>query len=118
MFNMKHVVIIGGGFGGVNLINKLAVQRGFTITLVDRNNYNFFPPLLYQIATGFLEVSNISYPFRKLLREKKINFHIGEFERIVPEENKVVLSTGEIKYDYLVLATGVLTNYFGMENVK
>jgi NADH dehydrogenase len=118
MFNMKHVVIIGGGFGGVNLINKLAGQRGFTITLVDRNNYNFFPPLLYQIATGFLEVSNISYPFRKLLREKKINFHIGEFERIIPEESKVVLSTGEIKYDYLVLATGVLTNYFGMENVK
>lgn len=115
---MKHVVIIGGGFGGVNLINKLAGQSGFSVTLVDRNNYNFFPPLLYQIATGFLEVSNISYPFRKLLREKKINFHIGEFERIIPEESKVILSTGEIKYDYLVLATGVLTNYFGMENVR
>ena len=115
---MKHIVIIGGGFGGVNLLNKLTEQGGFSVTLVDRNNYNFFPPLLYQIATGFLEVSNISYPFRKLLRGKKVNFRIGELERIAPADNKVILSTGELHYDYLVLATGVLTNYFGMENVR
>ena len=115
---MKHIVIIGGGFGGVNLLNKLAGQTDFSFTLVDRNNYNFFPPLLYQIATGFLEVSNISYPFRKLLRGKKVNFHIGELERIVPAEKKVILSTGELHFDYLVLAIGVQTNYFGMENVK
>lgn len=115
---MKHVVIIGGGFGGVNLANKLAGQDGFSITLVDRNNYNFFPPLLYQIATGFLEVSNISYPFRKLFRKKKINFHLGELETIIPSERKVILTTGEIRYDYLVLATGVQSNYFGIENVR
>ncbi len=116
---MKHVVVIGGGFAGVNLVNHLAGKEGFEITLVDRNNYNFFPPLLYQLATGFLEVGNISYPYRKLLRKKKnIKFHLGEFEQVVPTENKVILSTGALYYDYLIIATGAETNYFGMENVK
>src|SRR5260221_1636094 len=116
---MKHIVIIGGGFAGINLVNRLAGKKGFSVSLVHRNNYNFFPPLLYQIATGFLEVSNICYPFRKLLRkEKNVNFHMGEFLAIIPSENKVVLSTGELEYDSLVFATGVTTNYFGMQNVK
>ncbi|HSY61717.1 MAG TPA: NAD(P)/FAD-dependent oxidoreductase [Cytophaga sp.] len=116
---MKHIVIIGGGFGGINLIERLSKKNEFIITLVDKNNYNFFPPLLYQLSTGFLEVSNISYPFRKLLRRKKnVNFHLGELEKVVPPENKVILSTGELVYDYLVFATGTTTNYFGMDNVK
>jgi NADH dehydrogenase len=116
---MKHVVIIGGGFAGVNLLNHLAGKEEFEVTLVDRNNYHFFPPLLYQLATGFLEVGNISYPYRKLLRKKRnIKFHLGEFEQVMPSENKVVLSTGMLSYDYLVIATGAATNYFGMENVK
>jgi NADH dehydrogenase len=63
----KHIVIIGGGFAGINLANSLANNKNFTITLVDKNNYHFFPPLIYQVATGFLEPSSISYPFRKLL---------------------------------------------------
>src|SRR5277367_2086716 len=104
---MKHIVIIGGGFAGLNLIERLSKKNKFIITLVDKNNYNFFPPLLYQLSTGFLEVSNISYPFRKLLRGKKnVNFHFGELEKVVPSENKVILSTGELTYDYLVFATG------------
>jgi NADH dehydrogenase len=116
---MKHIVIIGGGFAGINLIERLSKKNEFIITLVDKNNYNFFPPLLYQLSTGFLEVSNISYPFRKLLRGKKnVNFHLGEFEKVIPSENKVILSTGELTYDYLVFATGTTTNYFGMDNVK
>jgi NADH dehydrogenase len=116
---MKHIVIIGGGFAGINLIEKLSKKNEFIITLVDKNNYNFFPPLLYQLSTGFLEVSNISYPFRRLLRKKKnVNFHLGEVEKVIPSENKVILSTGELTYDYLVFATGTTTNYFGMDNVK
>src|SRR5215510_8577164 len=100
---MKKIIIIGGGFAGVNLANELAGKKEFQVTVVDRNNYNFFPPLLYQIATGYLEPSNISYPFRRLWREKaNIRFHMAEFEKVIAEENKVILSTGEISYDYLV----------------
>ena len=116
---MKRIVIIGGGFAGVNLANSLSNNTAFRVTLVDRNNYNFFPPLLYQVSTAFLETSSISYPFRKMYRNKKnINFHIGEFQKVNLPENKVILSTGELNYDYLVLATGAETNYFGMENVR
>ena len=115
---MKKIVIIGGGFAGINLANSLS-EKDFHITVVDRNNYNFFPPLLYQIATGYLVPSNICYPFRRLWREKKnINFHMAEFQGVATSENKVILSTGEMSYDYLVFATGTKTNYFGIENVQ
>jgi NADH dehydrogenase len=116
---MEKVVIIGGGFGGINLANGLAEKDGFHVTVVDRNNYNFFPPLLYQIATGYLETSNICYPFRRLWRKKKnIAFHMAEFQKVNLQEKKIVLSTGEMSYDYLVFATGTKTNYFGLENVQ
>ncbi|GAO42616.1 NAD(P)/FAD-dependent oxidoreductase [Flavihumibacter petaseus] len=116
---MKHVVIIGGGFAGVNLAEALGKSRQFEVTLVDRNNYNFFPPLLYQVATGFLDVSNISYPFRKLFRQyTNVNFRLGEFHEVIPAEKKVILSTGTLTYDYLVFSTGAASNFFGMQNVQ
>lgn len=116
---MKHIVIIGGGFAGVNLVRKLARKEEYTVTLVDRNNYNYFPPLVYQVSMGFLDPTDISYPFRKLLRKNKnARFVIGEFQKVIPEEKKVILSTTELKYDYLVLAFGTSTNYFGMESVQ
>jgi len=115
----KTIVIIGGGFAGVNLVNQLNDDDAYSVILVDKNNYNFFPPLLYQVATGYLETSNISYPFRKLFRGKKnFTFRMGTVESVVQEQNKVILDTGELEYDYLVFATGTETNYFGMENVK
>ncbi|WP_439583830.1 NAD(P)/FAD-dependent oxidoreductase [Dyadobacter bucti] len=114
-----NIVIIGGGFAGVNLALGLSKSNKFEVTLVDKNNYNFFPPLIYQVATAFLEPSSISYPFRKLFSGKEnINFRMGEFLRVVPNENKVILSNGELTYDFLVFATGAETNFFGMENVK
>ncbi|TDE10760.1 NAD(P)/FAD-dependent oxidoreductase [Dyadobacter psychrotolerans] len=116
---MKQIVIIGGGFAGINLAKSMAGKTGFHVMLVDRNNYNFFPPLLYQVATAFLEPSNISYPFRKLFQKMdNISFRTGELLEVIASKNKVVLSTGELYYDYLVLATGAETNYFGMENVR
>lgn len=115
----KDIVIVGGGFAGINMALKLAKKAGFHVTLVDRNNYNFFPPLLYQVATGFLEVSNISYPFRKLFqRFSNVNFRLGELQKINAAERKVMLTTGELRYDCLVLATGTESNYFGIENIK
>ena len=115
----KEIVVIGGGFAGINLVKHLTDEADFHVTLVDMNNYNFFSPLLYQVATGFLDVSNICYPFRKLFHDKKnISFRLGSLQKVIPEENKVRLSTGELAYDYLVLATGTESNYFGMENIR
>jgi NADH dehydrogenase len=114
-----QIVIIGGGFAGINLAKELANQKGIEVTLVDKNNYNFFPPLIYQVATAFLEPSSISYPFRKFFAGKKnLQFRLGELLKVVPSENKIILNNGELHYDRLVFATGAETSYFGMENVK
>jgi NADH dehydrogenase len=116
----NNIVIIGGGFAGINVAkNLLKKQADLHITLVDRNNYNFFPPLLYQVATGFLDVSNISYPYRKLFRNHpNFNFRTGDLLEVKPEENLVVLSSGELRYSKLILATGTESNFFGNENVR
>lgn len=115
----KKVVVAGGGFAGVNLIKKLSRNKNLDITLVDINNYHFFPPLLYQVATAFIEPSNISYPFRRMFQEKKnIHFHLGKIMRVFPEENYIVTDTGNLGYDYLVIAIGAQTNYFGMKDVE
>jgi len=115
----KRIVIIGGGFAGINLAKQLRNRKGFHITLVDKNNYNFFPPLLYQVATGMLDVSSISTPFRTLFKgAENIRFRMGELEKVEPHTKKVKLSTGELDYDLLVIATGTRSNYFGMENIE
>nr|WP_315187875.1 NAD(P)/FAD-dependent oxidoreductase [uncultured Flavobacterium sp.] len=114
-----EIIIIGGGFAGINLAKELLNQEGINVTLVDKNNYNFFPPLIYQVATAFLEPSSISYPFRKFFAGKKnLQFRLGELEKVIPAENKIILNNGALNYDYLVFATGAETSYFGMENVK
>lgn len=116
---IKKVVIAGGGFAGINLVKKLSKDSRFQITLVDKNNYHFFPPLLYQVATAFIEPSNISYPFRRMFQKKtNLRFHMGCVVKVIPETNTLVTDTGDLQYDYLVLAIGAETNYFGMKNVK
>ncbi|WP_126650750.1 NAD(P)/FAD-dependent oxidoreductase [Chryseobacterium aureum] len=115
----KHILIVGGGFAGINLIKSLRNDKRFRITLVDKNNYHFFPPLIYQVATSFIEASNISYPFRKLFSENKnVKFHMGSLLRVNPESRTIDTDTGTLSYDYLVLALGTESNFFGMENVK
>jgi NADH dehydrogenase len=117
--NLKELIIVGGGFAGINLALKLEGNSFYHITFVDKNNYNFFPPLIYQVATAFLEPSSISYPFRKLFRNKRnISFRLGELRKVSLQENKIILNNGVLPFDYLVFATGAETNYFGMENVK
>jgi len=115
----KHIVIIGGGFAGLNLIKSIAHNTDFRITLVDRNNYHFFPPLIYQVATAFIEPSHISYPFRKLFSKyDNVSYHMGSLVKIDTEIQQVETDTGILEYDYLVVALGTETNFFGMENVQ
>lgn len=115
----KKVVVVGGGFGGINLIKKIWDHPQFQVTMVDLDNYHFFPPLLYQVATAFIEPSNISYPFRRMFEGKNnMRFHYGALKKVTPEENTIETTTGLLEYDYLVLAIGTETNFFGIENVK
>ena len=117
--SVKKVVIVGGGFAGVNIVKKIWKNKRFQITMVDQDNYHFFPPLLYQVATAFIEPSNISYPFRRMFTEKNnVRFHYGTLLKVNPEKNTIETGTGILDYDYLVLSLGAETNYFGMENVR
>lgn len=115
----KHIVIVGGGFAGINLIKNLGNNENFKITLVDRNNYHFFPPLIYQVATAFIEPSHISYPFRKLFDDyDNVAYHMGSLKNVDTQLQQIETDTGNINYDYLVIAHGTETNFFGLENVK
>ncbi|MGZ5255877.1 MAG: NAD(P)/FAD-dependent oxidoreductase, partial [Flavitalea sp.] len=117
--NVFKVVVVGGGFAGINLIKSLSKDKRFQITLVDKNNYHFFPPLLYQVSTAFIEPSSISYPFRRLFQNKdNLRFHMGSLVKVNPQENTIETDNGILPYDYLVLGLGTESNFFGMQNVK
>ena len=113
------VVIVGGGFGGLRLARKLNNHPGFKeIFLVDKYNYHQFQPLFYQVATAALDASNISFPLRKAFHgSKNVRIRIEELQKVIPDQNKIVLESEEITYDYLVLATGADTNFFGNQEV-
>lgn len=113
----KRIVIVGAGFGGLALAQKLA-KRDVQIVLIDKNNYHQFQPLFYQVAMAGLEPSSISFPLRKIFHHKKnVHIRITSVSKVVPEENRIETDLGDIKYDYLVLATGAGTNFFGMKNM-
>ena len=112
----KRVVIVGAGFAGLRLARKL-YKHNFQIVLIDRNNYHQFQPLFYQVATSGLEPSSISFPLRKVFqKEKNVFIRVAEVERIIPDKNNIETSLGIVWYDYLVIATGATTNFFGMES--
>jgi NADH dehydrogenase len=116
--NQKRVVIVGAGFGGLTLARKLSAKY-FQIVLIDKNNYHQFQPLLYQVATAGLEPSNISFPLRKIFQKRKDLFiRIAEVKLINTSANLVHTSIGDISYDYLVLANGAETNFFGMHSLQ
>jgi len=115
---LPHVVVVGGGFGGIRVALGLA-KSGVRITLVDRYNYHLFQPLLYQVATAGLSVDDIAYPIRAVFRDQKnVNFRLAEVTGVDFDNKSVVMNTGTISYDYLVVAAGGMTNYFGMESVQ
>src|SRR5438132_10044864 len=101
------VVIAGAGFGGLKLARKLNNKKGIDVLLVDRFNFHQFQPLFYQVATAGLDASNISFPLRKIFhKSKNVRIRLAEIQQIVPPENKLITSAGDIPYDILVLAMG------------
>ncbi|NNE31947.1 MAG: NAD(P)/FAD-dependent oxidoreductase [Winogradskyella sp.] len=116
--NLPRVVIIGGGFAGINLAKNLA-NKNIQVVLIDKHNYHTFQPLLYQVSSSGLEPDSIAYPLRKILKNHKSSFfRLAEVEQIVPETNTIVTTIGEITYDYLVIATGTKTNFFGNKDIE
>ncbi|MEL6589818.1 MAG: NAD(P)/FAD-dependent oxidoreductase [Bacteroidota bacterium] len=116
--NLPRLVIIGGGFGGITLAKKLR-HLPLQVVMLDRNNYHTFQPLLYQVATGGLEPDSIAFPLRKMFGDQdNLFFRMAEVERVDPHQKVVHTSIGEVDYNYLVLATGSSTNFFGMEDVE
>lgn len=114
----KRVVIVGGGLGGLELAFKL-VDDDFQVVLVDKNNYHQFPPLIYQVASGGLEPSSISFPFRRLFQGKKdFFFRMAEVKSVNTSKKLIDTTVGEIEYDYLVLAFGAKTNFFGNKDIQ
>lgn len=109
--NLKRVVIIGAGFGGIQIAKELK-NSPFQVVLIDKNNFHCFQPLMYQVATSRLEAESVIHPIRKIFRKQKnFSFRMAEIKEIVPDENKIRLGKRVISYDYLVIATGAKTNY-------
>lgn len=116
--SQKRIVIIGGGFGGISLAKKLK-NLDAQIVLLDRHNYHTFQPLLYQVSTSGLEPDSIAYPIRKVLKRlKNFHFRLTSVEKINTQTKEVHTEIGVLSYDYLVLATGTKTNFFGNENIE
>tara|TARA_R110002072_G_scaffold267486_1_gene426449 strand:- start:2905 stop:4302 length:1398 start_codon:yes stop_codon:yes gene_type:complete len=116
--DLPRVVIIGGGFAGLALVEKLK-HKEVQVVLFDKNNFHQFQPLLYQVATSALEPDSIVFPFRKQINGyKNVLFRLAEVKEIQPSLNTVVTNKGSVHYDYLVLATGTTTNFFGMDSIE
>lgn len=114
--DMPRLVIVGGGFGGVQLAKSLR-GKGFQVVMLDRHNYHTFQPLLYQVATAGLEPDSIAGPLRRMMQATKdFYFRLAQVQKIRMEERILETSLGELRYDYLVIATGSRTNYFGQED--
>ena len=114
----QRVVIIGGGFAGIALAKKLRNQK-LQVVLIDKHNYHTFQPLLYQVATGGLEAGSIAYPIRKVIQEyKDFYFRLTSVKEIDTQNQKIISEIGDLHYDYLVIATGSKTNYFGNKEIE
>lgn len=114
MSELKRVVIVGGGFAGLNAAKALARETRVSITLIDRRNHHLFQPLLYQVAMAGLSPADIAAPIRSILsRQKNIRVVCGEVQRVDQSNSRLQTSIGEIPFDYLLLACGAMHSYFG-----
>ncbi|MCK0145012.1 NAD(P)/FAD-dependent oxidoreductase [Arenibacter sp. F26102] len=116
--SFPRIVIIGGGFAGISIAKKLK-NKEVQVVLLDKHNYHNFQPLLYQVSTGGLEPDSIAYPIRKVLKGyTNFFFRLAQVEEIKTEENTIVTNIGTLEYDYLVIATGSETNYYGNREIE
>lgn len=116
--SFPRVVIVGGGFGGIQLAKSLK-NKEVQVLMIDKHNYHTFQPLLYQVATGGLEPDSIAFPLRKVFKDhKNVFFRVANAERIDAENNVLITNIGNIRYDHLVIATGSTTNFFGNETIE
>jgi len=113
-----RVVVIGGGFGGISITRKL-LNKPVQIVLIDKRNYHTFQPLLYQVSTSGLQPDSIAFPLRKFLNKSNNGyFKMAEVDEIDADEHLIKTNIGELYYDYLVIATGSKTNFFGNANIE
>ncbi|AGD98095.1 NADH dehydrogenase [Blattabacterium sp. (Blatta orientalis) str. Tarazona] len=116
--SLKRVVIIGAGFAGLQVAKKLKRDR-FQVVLIDKNNYHTFQPLLYQVATAGLEPDSIAHSIRTIIKKtKNFFFRLAYVHYINTEKQKIYTNVGDLFYDYLIMATGSVTNYFGNKNIE
>ncbi len=116
--NNPRIVVVGGGFAGLALVKELK-NTNYQIVLIDKNNFHQFQPLLYQVATSGLEPDSIAFPFRKQVSKyKNVSFRLAEVTQIDSQTNTIHTTNGSLTYNYLVLATGTTTNFFGLDTIK
>ena len=116
--SFPRIVIVGGGFAGISIAKGLK-NKEVQVVLLDKHNYHNFQPLLYQVSTGGLEPDSIAYPIRKVLKGySNFFFRLANVEEIRTEENTIVTNIGTLGYDYLVIATGSETNYYGNREIE
>lgn len=118
MADRERIVVIGGGFAGINLLKSLDKKK-YEVVIVDRNNYHSFPPLFYQVASSGLEPASIAFPFRREIRKMRTRarYHIGEVKSVDIAARKVTTQYETLGYDRLVIATGTTNNFFGMTDL-
>ena len=118
MSSSKRIIIVGAGFAGLRLAQDLE-KSNYEILLIDKNNYHQFQPLMYQVATARLEPASIAFPLRKVFQHSKnVRIRIGEVNSVDASAKILRTSAGEFPYDYLVMAQGCTTNYFGNQEME
>lgn len=119
MEKRKRIILVGGGFAGMEFAKALRNKKEYEILLLDKQNHHMFQPLFYQVACSMLEVNSIIFPFRKVFQgTNNMRFRMAEVQTVDTEAKKVTTNIGDFEYDYLVIGFGCTTNFFGNKNLE